>query len=144
MSIFYRRLTFRYTETIRGSLVILTGNLAGTLNGTQVHVPRYQLNQPIYTEDMTSLNSITNFFHDDPNVPYTRPPERTLEQSPCYPIIATRQGYFYCRLHPEIKNIHLESIVHNLKYKIFIHGLKLRSYKSSCPRLPSSTSMHIL
>ena len=48
----------------------------------------------IYTEDTTSLNSITNFFHDDPNVPYTRPPERTLEQSPCYPIIAVRGDTF--------------------------------------------------
>ena len=76
---------------------------------------------------MTSLSSITNFFHDDPNVPYTRPPERTLEQSPCYPIIAARQGYFYCRLHPEIKNVHLESIVHNLKYKDLYSWLEARS-----------------
>jgi hypothetical protein len=66
---------------------------------------------------MTSLSSITNFFHDDPNVRYTSPPEHTLEQSPCCPIIAVRQGYFYCRLHPEIKNVHLESIEHHVKYK---------------------------
>ena len=51
---------------------------------------------------MTSLSSITNFFHDDPNVPYIPPPEHTLEQSPCCPIIVVRQGYFYCRLHPEL------------------------------------------
>ncbi|MFZ0328921.1 MAG: hypothetical protein WBP64_15420 [Nitrososphaeraceae archaeon] len=94
---------------------------------------------------MTSLSSITNFFHDDPNVPYTRPPERTLEQSPCYPIIAARQGYFYCRLHPEIKNVHLESIVHNLKYKDLYSWLEARSgftnHAAAAARLHATTSM---
>jgi hypothetical protein len=32
-------------------------------------------------------------------------------------IIAKKQGYYYCRLHPEIKNAHLESIEHHIKYK---------------------------
>ena len=44
-------------------------------------------------------------------------PEHGLDQSPCYPIIALKQGCFYCRLHPEIKNVHLESIEHHIKYK---------------------------
>jgi hypothetical protein len=42
-------------------------------------------------------------------------PEHDLDQSPCYPIIAQKQGYFYCRLHPEIKNACLESIEHHIK-----------------------------
>ena len=41
--------------------------------------------------------------------PYAPLPEHTLEQSPCYPIIAVRHGYFYRRLHREIKNVYLES-----------------------------------
>ena len=35
----------------------------------------------------------------------------------CYSIIAKKQGYNYCSLHPEIKNAHLESIEHRIKYK---------------------------
>ena len=50
-------------------------------------------------------------------MPYTPLPEHDLDQSPCYPIIAQKQGYFYCRLHPEVKNVHLESIEHHIKYK---------------------------
>ena len=44
-------------------------------------------------------------------------PDHDLDQSPCYPILAKKQGYFYCELHPEIKNVHLKSIEHYIKYK---------------------------
>jgi hypothetical protein len=50
-------------------------------------------------------------------MPHVSLPEHDLDQSPCYPIIAQKQGYFYCRLHPEIKNAHLESIGYRIKYK---------------------------
>jgi len=64
-----------------------------------------------------SVSTITDFFYDDPTVPYAPLPEHDLDQSPCYQIIAQKQGYFYCRLHPEIKNAYLESIEHHIKYK---------------------------
>jgi hypothetical protein len=51
-------------------------------------------------------------------MPYASFPDHDLDQSPCYPIIAERQGYFYCRLHPEIKSTYLESIEHHIKYKV--------------------------
>ena len=44
-------------------------------------------------------------------------PERDLDQSPGRSIIAKKQVYYYCRLHPEIKNAHLESIEHHIKYE---------------------------
>jgi hypothetical protein len=50
-------------------------------------------------------------------MPYVVLPDHKLDQSPCYPIIAQKQEYFYCRLHPEIKNTYLESIEHHIKYK---------------------------
>ena len=43
--------------------------------------------------------------------------EHDLDQSPGHSIIAKRQGYNYCRIHPEIKNAHLESTEHHIKYK---------------------------
>jgi len=49
-------------------------------------------------------------------MPYISLPQYDLGQSPCDIIIA-KQVYFYCRLHPEIKNAHLEFIVHHIKYK---------------------------
>ncbi|MGB0026324.1 MAG: hypothetical protein WBP64_05755 [Nitrososphaeraceae archaeon] len=50
-------------------------------------------------------------------VPYAPLPEHDLEQSPCFSIIAVKQGYFYCRLHPDVKYVHLVLIEHNIKYK---------------------------
>jgi hypothetical protein len=60
--------------------------------------------------------SVTDLLYDDPNVPYTPLPEHDLE-SPCCPIIAIKQGYFYCRLHLDVQNVHLESVEHHVKYK---------------------------
>jgi hypothetical protein len=67
------------------------------------------------------VSPITEFFYDDPTMPYAPLPDHDLDQSPCYLIIATKQGYFYCKLHPEIKNVHLKSIEHHIKYKD--HGI---------------------
>jgi hypothetical protein len=49
----------------------------------------------------------------------------TLEQSPCYPIIDKRRynndngsgRSCYCKLHPDIQNVNLESIEHHCKDK---------------------------
>jgi len=60
---------------------------------------------------------VTDFFYDDPTMPYVAPPDHELDQSPCCPIIAMKDGYYYCRLHPEIKNVFLQSIEHHIKYK---------------------------
>ena len=61
-------------------------------------------------EDTTHLSSLNDFFHDNPNISYMVPPEHVLEQSPCRTIVVIKQGYFYCRLHPDIKNVHLELV----------------------------------
>ena len=50
-------------------------------------------------------------------MPYVPLAEHDLDHSPCDIIIAKKQGYFNCRLHPEIKNVHLDSVVHHINYK---------------------------
>jgi hypothetical protein len=66
--------------------------------------------------EATKVISITDFFYDDPTMPYVALPDHKLDHSPCCPIIAIKDGYYYCRLHPEIKNAYLESIEHHIKY----------------------------
>lgn len=65
------------------------------------------------------LKQIAEFFHDDPDMPYQPLPEHSLEQSLCHPIIALdKKGvFYYCKLHPKIQSIYLESIEHHCKYK---------------------------
>jgi hypothetical protein len=50
-------------------------------------------------------------------MPYTLLSEHDLDQSPFYPIIAQKQGYYYCKLNPWIKNVNLESVEHHIKFK---------------------------
>jgi hypothetical protein len=82
--------------------------------------------------DEVKVSLITNFFYDDPNKSWTPLPEHNLDQSPCYPIIAIKQNY-YCILHPEVENIHLESIERHIKYK------DPAAHKSELIKLPKLT-----
>ena len=79
------------------------------------------------------ITTIEDFFHDDPNLPWKPLPKHTLVQSPCYPIIGKRIYYnsninektrefrsidrYYCKIHPNMESINLESIEHHCKYK---------------------------
>jgi hypothetical protein len=83
--------------------------------------------------DEVKVSSITNFFYDDPNKPWEPVPEHDLDQSPCHPIIAIKQNYYYCILHPEVKYIHLKSIEHHIKYK------DPAAHKSELLKLPKLT-----
>jgi hypothetical protein len=67
--------------------------------------------------DKVKVSSITNFFHDDPNMPYLPLPEHAFDQNPYYPIIVINQNHYHCKLHPEMKNKYRESIEHHTKYK---------------------------
>ena len=67
--------------------------------------------------EVTSVSSITDFFYDDPTMPYAALPDYKLDQSPCRHITAINDGCYCCRLHPSIKNVHLEWIEHYIKYK---------------------------
>lgn len=64
-----------------------------------------------------AIQSIEDFFHDDPNLPYRSLPEHGLEDSPCHPIIEKKGDFCCCKLHTDIQNICLESIEHHCKYK---------------------------
>jgi hypothetical protein len=83
--------------------------------------------------DEVKVSSIINFYYNDPNKPWTPLSEHDLDQSPCYSIIAIKQNYYYCILHPEVKNIHLESIEHHIKYK------DPAAHKSKLLKLPKLT-----
>jgi hypothetical protein len=56
--------------------------------------PLIQTSSNIESE-IVKVSSITIFFYDDPTMPYAPLPDHDLDQSPCYPIIAQKQGYFY-------------------------------------------------
>jgi hypothetical protein len=70
------------------------------------------------------LISIKDFFYDEcsitPENPWKSLPKHSLEQSPCYPIIGIHNKYrvpfHYCKLHPDVENIYLETIEHHCKF----------------------------
>jgi hypothetical protein len=69
--------------------------------------------------------STEEFFNTGMDRSWRPLPFHNLEQSPCYPIIDKRQYnnengsgiFYYCKLHPDIENMNLESIEHHCKYK---------------------------
>jgi hypothetical protein len=69
--------------------------------------------------ESTSIVSVERCFHDVADLPYQPLPEHSLVQSPCYPIIGRNNNnrLYFCRLHPEVKSVYLESIEHHFKYK---------------------------
>ena len=79
---------------------------------------------------LKKLPTIEDFFYDEPGLPWKPLPKHRIEQSPCYPLIGRRNYYdskvnstlskidwFYCKLHPYVESVHLESIEHHCKYK---------------------------
>ena len=77
--------------------------------------------------------SVKEFFHDDSKTSWKPLPEHDLKQSPCYPIIDVRNyhnykkiPFYYCKLHPDIENVYLETIEHHCKYSNpEVHRLKI-------------------
>ena len=68
--------------------------------------------------------SVDEFFYDDPNTPWKPLPEYDLKQSPYYPIIGIRIyrnykiPFYYCKLHPDIENVYLETIQHTTSLQV--------------------------
>ena len=84
----------------------------------QAHVtPLHDVSSVDAKHKAVNIISVTEFSYDDPTISYAPLPDHDFDQSPCYPIIAKRESYFCCKLRPGIKNVHLESIEHNIKYK---------------------------
>ena len=74
--------------------------------------------EPSASIESTAIVSVERFFNDVADLPYQPLPEHSLEQSPCYPIIGRNNNRsYFCRLHPEVKNVNLESVEHHCKYK---------------------------
>ncbi len=94
------------------------GNLAGKSTGYASSCsPLHHASLSSTNSEAAKVISVTDFFYDDPTMPYVALPDHELDQSPCCHIISIKDGYYYCRLHPEIKNVHLESIEHHIKHK---------------------------
>ena len=73
---------------------------------------------PSASVESTTIVSVERFFHDVADLPYEPLPEQSLEQSPCYPIIGkSNNRSYFCRLHPEVKNVNLDPVEHHCKYK---------------------------
>jgi hypothetical protein len=70
------------------------------------------------TTNNLTTEMVTRFFHDDPESLYFPLPPHKLEESPCKSIIRVdNHSFYYCTLHPDIQNIHLESVEHHCKYQ---------------------------
>src|SRR5206468_8456138 len=74
-------------------------------------------------DDFRPIISADEFFkdyHNDNNSPWQPLPSHSLEQSPCYPVIGTKpyngNVCYYCKIHPNIENIHLDSIEQHCRY----------------------------
>jgi hypothetical protein len=94
------------------------GKLDGEVEARASSCSQLHTASSLHTEHETAkVGSVADFFYDDSNAPYTPLPEHDLDYSPCCPIIAIKEGYFYCRLHPDVQNIHLESVEHHIRYK---------------------------
>ena len=66
-------------------------------------------------------------------------PVHDLDHGPCLRIVAEKQGYCYCKLYHEIKNIHLESIENHIKFKDpDKHKAELIKFCSACSWLDDS------
>jgi hypothetical protein len=73
--------------------------------------------EPSASVESTAIVSVERFFHDVADLPYQPLSEHTVEQSPCYSIIGRNNRSYFCRLHPEFKNVYLDSIEQHCKYK---------------------------
>lgn len=64
--------------------------------------------------------SVDQFFNDDLDRSNQTMPTHNLEESPCYHIIHSKcvgnHIWYYCKLHPDFKNISLSSIEHHCRY----------------------------
>lgn len=71
----------------------------------QAHVPRCTALLRSLESKTVEIMSVEGFFYDDPTLSYEPLPDHDLNQSQCYQIMAENQGFYYCKLHPEIKII---------------------------------------
>lgn len=76
------------------------------------------------------IYTIEEFFRDTTNECWKPLPKHETYQSPCYPIVGIKirnwindetgvrnsTRWYYCKVHPKVENIHLESIEHHCKY----------------------------
>ena len=67
--------------------------------------------------DNKLIVSIHDFFTDDKTVDYKPLADHTLQESPCRSIIIKDKLLYFCKLHPNVKSVYLETIEHHMRYK---------------------------
>ena len=78
-------------------------------NGTLEKISQGQTVTTSYASYRTAKNRLKIFSMMNQTCHIHPPPEHSLDQSPCYPIITKRGEFYYCKLHPKVSNIHLHS-----------------------------------
>lgn len=69
------------------------------------------------------IMTIEEFFSDKMEYPF---PKHTLTESPCRDMICKSSIFYFCALHPHVKNIDSVVIEHHIKYDFpFVHKLLL-------------------
>jgi hypothetical protein len=106
-----------YTETDQ-PLTNTNNQMRKAITGTSTYTHTNNLSQLSHLSQ-TTVEAITQFFYDEPYLPYHPPPPHELEDSPCKSIIRldNHSMLYNCTLHPDIRSYHLESIEHHIKYK---------------------------
>ena len=100
------------------SLTNTNNQMRKAITGTSTYTHTRNLSQLSHLSQPT-VEAITQFFYDEPFLPYHPPPPHELENSPCKSIIRldNHSLLYNCTLHPDIRSYHLESIEHHIKYK---------------------------
>lgn len=87
--------------------------VSSSANATAINPSRLsQASHPI-------LEAVSQFFYDEPFLPYRPPPPHELKDSTCRSIIRfdNHSSLYNCMLHPDVQSYLLESIEHHIKYK---------------------------
>jgi hypothetical protein len=101
----------QFTDDIQGKP---GGNVEGRSSSCS---PLHDVPSSDTEHETAKVSTVTDFFYDDPNMPYTPLADHDLDHSPCYPIIHMKQGFFTVGSILTYRNVHLESVEHHVKRK---------------------------
>jgi hypothetical protein len=125
-------------EVSNGVLLKQTSNssIAGNALDVKEGINIFNANTKNENSSRAPIMPVEDFFYEDPSLPYKSLPEHELEESPCYAVIGRKSDMYYCKLHPEIQNIHLGDIEHHCKYK------EPQVHKSEIQKMEAASNFH--
>jgi hypothetical protein len=122
--------TLEETVNARGNLMVLSGlvhtyskDLPRISNPSHLSHPSHAYQTLQQSTISLTRELVEEFFYDDGG-PYSLPTPHTLDESLCKSIIRMdNNDFYYCTLHPKVRNIYLETTEHHIKYKAVMHVL---------------------